>query len=85
MNITEAEEYFDNFRIQLRFMKNHIDYENIDNPIQSIDGTNIDFRLTVTGKISNDIALQTHIFSDNISRLQLLGGESVTEFLNLDT
>ena len=65
-------------------MKNHIDYENIDNPLQSIDGNNFDFRLTVGRQITNEIELQTHIFSDNISRLQLLGGETLTEFLNFD-
>ena len=55
-------------------MKNHIDYEDIDNPLQSIDGNNIDFRPTVGSEIRNGIELKTHIFSDNTSRLQLLGG-----------
>ena len=40
MNKTEAESYFENIRMKVFFMKNYIDYDNIDRPIQTIEGNN---------------------------------------------
>ena len=51
------------------FMKNYIDYDNIDRPIQTIEGNNMSHQINVGQLEFTKIFLQSHIFNDNISRL----------------
>ena len=37
MSEEEAKDYFEGKSLEVRMMKNYIDYENIDRPIQTID------------------------------------------------
>ena len=69
MNKTEAESYFENIRMKVFFMKNYIDYDNIDRPIQTIEGNNMVYQINVRQREFSRIFFQSHIFSDNISRL----------------
>ena len=84
MNKTEAASYFHNKSMRLQLLKNFIDYENIETPIQTIEDDNQRFFFSVEQQSITKIILQSHNFSDNSSKLQLLGGETYSEFLNLD-
>ena len=84
MDEIESEKYFREISLKLRFLKNYIDYEDIDSPIQSIDGSKLKFDVKVGYKQKSYLELQTHEFDDNITRWQLLGGDTIEEFLNVD-
>ena len=85
MDEIESEKYFREISLKLRFLKNYIDYEDIDSPIQSIDGSKLKFDVKVGYKQKSYLELQTHEFDDNITRWQLLGGDTIEEFLNVDS
>ena len=84
MDEIESEKYFREISLKLRFLKNYIDYEDIESPIQSIDGSKYKFDVKVGFKQKSYLELQTHLFDDNITRWQLFGGDTEAEFLNVD-
>ena len=73
MNYTEAEKFWREVKLKTRFMKNYIDYENIENPIQSIDAAKTEMNINVGYKQKTYIEYQTHIFEDNTKRAHVFG------------
>ena len=80
---SELVEYFASFRIQIAVNHNYIDYENIENPVQTINQHKHIFPIDPLKWNSIKFKFQKHIFVDNKSRIQLFGGESQSEFMNL--
>ena len=69
--------------MHLGLLHNYIDYENIEKPVQTIYSAKHFYRLGPDSKSVKKYKFQKHVFEDNIWRFQLFGGESETEFLNL--
>ena len=76
MDEEEAIEYFKNIALDVRMLKHYIDYENIDRPIQTIDDYAESYPINIGLSEYHLMQMQTHTFTDNVSRLQLFGGET---------
>ena len=78
MNETELGDYFRNLAFRFLNLNNFVDYEDIENPVKTFQQAKDFFTLSPTTLISRRFDYQKHTFKDNVSRLQIFGGETET-------
>ena len=65
------------------YLHSYIENDDIENPVQTIFKPRTYYRLAHDRTIIKKFRFQKHQFRDNTSMFQLFGGNSVTEFINL--
>ena len=65
------------------FLESFVENDNIAMPLKTIYKQKTFYRLSHDKTIVKKFRFQKHQFRDNTSHFQLFGGDTVTEFLNL--
>ena len=83
MNETEIGDYFNKLTFRNLYLNNFIDYEDIENPVKTFQQVGNQFQISPNTYLKVRFDHKKHTFKDNVSRLQLFGGETETNFLNI--